>query len=153
AEPSAVLWPAMQAGTLAAARQARPAPVESAAFPYLGSDEAEQAVESAVHNAERAGCNAEMRFECMDAAYRSYGDGGGFVVTNPPWGQRMDAYDLSVFRERLGDRFRRLGKNWRVAVVEPSRKHAEQLLGACEEVVRLRWGGISAGVFLRGAGR
>jgi 23S rRNA G2445 N2-methylase RlmL len=51
----------------------------------------------------------------------------GTVVTNPPYGRRVDPKgSLTDLHETLGERVRALGPGWRAALVTPHRAHAER---------------------------
>jgi putative N6-adenine-specific DNA methylase len=157
AEPRCFAWELMPGGTVASAKHrvhSHPAPSESRAAamarPFRGSDVSEAAVRAAKHNAELALCADVTSFEVVDARSVSFGDAPSWIITNPPWGQRLDGADLVAFRRELGVRFRQLDPSWKIAVVEPHRTHAEQLLGTCTEVLRIRCGGTPASVFVRG---
>lgn len=152
-DPACMAWPMMEGGTIAAARHAAPKPVlpepgASTLATFRGSDEAEAEVRAARHNAERAGVTDITLFQTADAREVSFGDGPGWIVSNPPWGERLPNLDL--FRTIFGARLKGMDAGWKVAIVEPSPEHAQKLLGKCHEVLRIRCGGIPAGVYVKG---
>ena len=86
------------------------------------------AVEIARGNARRAGVEQLIRFHVDDAAHlgrhlrrlRGRGDGGGLLVANPPYGQRlMSGSDLPQVNAALAAAVESLPQGWRTALVSP----------------------------------
>lgn len=78
-----------------------------------GSDRSPEAVARARRNARQAGVEGDLRLETADLASVEPPGGGGVVVTNPPYGERMgkDA-DLEALYRSLGDTWKRRFRGW-----------------------------------------
>ena len=79
-------------------------------------------------NAERAGVRDKIRFSVRDVkdftSTRSY----GFMVTNPPYGERIsEKAELPKLYKSLGDAFRKLD-NWSLYVITPY-EETEEMIG------------------------
>lgn len=85
----------------------------------FGFDLNSDAVEAARHNAGLAGVSAWCEFEEQDVeTWTPPGGDPGFIVTNPPWGVRLDDETLSAldqFVDAVTSRF----DGWRAAWVAP----------------------------------
>lgn len=68
-------------------------------------------------NAERAGVADAIHFQTRDVGELSHAKPYGFIVTNPPYGERMgEDEDLFAIYRRLGEAYRRLD-NWSMYVI------------------------------------
>jgi putative N6-adenine-specific DNA methylase len=86
--------------------------------PLLASDRDAGAVEMARANAERAGVADCIRFERLAVSAITPPAGPGWVVTNPPYGQRVSpGKDLRDLYARFGDVLRRHCPGWSLAVL------------------------------------
>ncbi|MFW6262350.1 MAG: THUMP domain-containing class I SAM-dependent RNA methyltransferase [Spirochaetota bacterium] len=88
--------------------QPRAAGAEAKADPreaqrIVGRDTDERVLEIAARNAERAGVSDLVRFERADALTAAPPSGAGLVVTNPPYGERMELGAAGSFYRRLGE--------------------------------------------------
>jgi putative N6-adenine-specific DNA methylase len=97
----------------------------------LGSDRNAKAVASATENAERAGVlpDLELREATLTETFESLTDryDQGTVVTNPPYGKRLDdASALASLYRALGDAARRLPAGWRLAFAAADRRLAHR---------------------------
>ena len=84
-----------------------------------GFDADPRAIRAAAHNAGRAGVVNLVQFEkrALEAAESKPEYRPGLIVTNPPYGKRMDAEeDLPALYARLGDTLKRRFPGWRAAV-------------------------------------
>lgn len=85
---------------------------EDTQFKIYGYDIDEEALEIARENAEIAGVADYIEFRYGDATEFSSDEEYGFIVTNPPYGERLeDADTVKMLYKQLGYTFRKL-KNW-----------------------------------------
>jgi putative N6-adenine-specific DNA methylase len=121
----------LRAEARARVRNGPPAPA-----PILGSDRDARAIESARHNAARAGLDGRIELTCRDVAdarppvdsQSGSAVAAGLVIANPPYGRRLGDPRAAVRAYRdLGRALRAHFRGWRAAVVVPQR-----LVGAAE---------------------
>jgi putative N6-adenine-specific DNA methylase len=68
--------------------------------PIVGIDLDPQAIDAALSNADRSGLDPTcLDFAVGDAVSTPPPSEPGFIVTNPPYGDRLDTYDLSLWKE------------------------------------------------------
>jgi putative N6-adenine-specific DNA methylase len=99
---------------LDAERQERRAPQE-----ILGFDKEEGAVRAARRNVQEAGLSGTIRLSPGDATNLPTLPGGGWVVSNPPYGDRLRGQGqqaMKSFYYRLGQSFSRL-VGWKIALL------------------------------------
>ena len=85
---------------------------EDTQFKIYGYDIDEEALEIARENAEIAGVSDYIEFRYGDATEFSSDEEYGFIVTNPPYGERLEDTDTVIMLyKQLGYTFRKL-KNW-----------------------------------------
>jgi len=85
--------------------------------PLVGVDLDPQAIEAARQNAERAWLSPEtVRFETGDARQVPPPDEHGWLVTNPPYGERLEAEGETLWAEWAACLKRHFG-GWHVAVI------------------------------------
>jgi putative N6-adenine-specific DNA methylase len=116
----------------------------------FSSDRNEGALKAARANAQRAGVEGDIRFQCQSINDPVELDcERGLVVLNPPYGKRIG--DLS----RLHGLYKHFSKGlvqnypgWRIAVVCPDKALAGRLAPGIQEVTRFRNGGIPVGLYL-----
>ena len=85
---------------------------EDTQFKIYGYDIDEEALEIARENAEIAGVSDYIEFRYGDATEFSSDEEYGFIVTNPPYGERLEDTDtVKMLYKQLGYTFRKL-KNW-----------------------------------------
>ena len=85
---------------------------EDTQFKIYGYDIDEEALEIARENAEIAGVSDYIEFRYGDATEFSSDEEYGFIVTNPPYGERLEDTDtVKMLYKKLGYTFRKL-KNW-----------------------------------------
>jgi putative N6-adenine-specific DNA methylase len=97
----------------------------TAPAPIAGSDRDPRAVESARHNAARAGVAAHLALAARDVAdARPPGPTPGLLIANPPYGRRLadPRSALQVYRD-LGRVLRAHFRGWRAAIVVPRSLH------------------------------
>lgn len=105
--------------------------LERAPGPIRGSDRDEGAVAAARANAERAGVVNDVQFDRAPMSGAPWLSGEpdplaqGWVVSNPPHGQRVGRADrLRSLYQSLGTRLRALPEAWRVALLVADRRIA-----------------------------
>ncbi|MDY4737669.1 THUMP domain-containing class I SAM-dependent RNA methyltransferase [Terrisporobacter sp.] len=85
---------------------------EEVDFKIYGYDIDEEALEIARENAEIAGVADYIEFRYGDATEFTSDEEYGFIVTNPPYGERLEDTDtVKMLYKQLGYAFRKL-KNW-----------------------------------------
>lgn len=81
-------------------------------FKIYGYDIDEEVIEIARENAEIAGVENYIEFNVADATEFKSDEEYGFIVTNPPYGERLeDVESVKMLYKQLGYAFRKL-KNW-----------------------------------------
>lgn len=94
----------------------------------IGSDIDPGSIRFAKENARRAGVEALIRFRVQDVKDFSHPGSYGFVVTNPPYGERIsEKEELPALYRTIGERFRQLD-NWSLYLIT-SYENAETDLG------------------------
>ena len=85
---------------------------ESKPFKIYGYDIDEQAINIARENAELAGVEDYIEFNVANAVDFKSDEEYGFIITNPPYGERLEDSDsVKMLYKELGYTFRKL-KNW-----------------------------------------
>ena len=85
---------------------------ESTPFKIYGYDIDEEAIKIARENAELAGVEDYIEFNVANAVDFKSEEEYGFIITNPPYGERLeDADSVKMLYKELGYTFRKL-KNW-----------------------------------------
>ncbi len=81
-------------------------------FKIYGYDIDEESIDIARENAEIAGVDEYIEFNVVDATQFKSEDEFGFIITNPPYGERLEDKDsVKQLYKELGYAFRKL-KNW-----------------------------------------
>ena len=81
-------------------------------FKIYGYDTDEESIDIARENAEIAGVDEYIEFNVGDATQFKSEDEFGFIITNPPYGERLEDKDsVKQLYKELGYAFRKL-KNW-----------------------------------------
>ena len=90
---------------------------EEVDFKIYGYDIDEEALEIARENAEIAGVADYIEFRYGDATEFTSDEEYGFIVTNPPYGERLEDTDtVKMLYKKLGYAFRKL-KNWSYYII------------------------------------
>ena len=85
---------------------------ESTPFKIYGYDIDEEAIKIARENAELAGVEDYIEFNVANAVDFKSDEEYGFIITNPPYGERLEDSDsVKMLYKELGYTFRKL-KNW-----------------------------------------
>ena len=100
---------------------------ESTQSPLIhGADRDAAVIEVARRNAERAGVSDLVTIDHRDFFTDPKGDAGGILLTNPPYGERMELEDAAAFYGRLGDQLKRNYKGstaWILSANRAAMKH------------------------------
>jgi len=89
--------------------------------PIVGIDIDPQAIEAALSNAERSGLDPTcLDFSISDAVSTLPPCEPGFIVTNPPYGDRLDTYDLSLWKE-WAQQLKQHFAGWQLHVISSDR--------------------------------
>ena len=93
-----------------------------------GYDIDPQIVKAARENAKRAGVDGLIHFQQRPVAELSHPKKYGFLITNPPYGERLeDKKDLPALYQTLGERYRALD-SWSMYLIT-SYEQAQQYIG------------------------
>jgi putative N6-adenine-specific DNA methylase len=119
-------WPWFPGARLAAARAAlaRATPAHAAEPParIVARDTDPAVIEIARRNARRAGVEESIEFVRADALEAHAPWAAGTVVTNPPYGERMELPEARDFYARLGSRFKESYDGWDVWILSANRE-------------------------------
>lgn len=108
-------WPGHDAAAFA--RLKRSSAPRRGSAPIVGGDRNPAVLEAARSNARRAGVARAITFVHCDVGELQGPDGPGWVITNPPWGDRLKGAEPAW--AALGSALRRSFAGWRVAVLAP----------------------------------
>lgn len=86
-------------------------------FKIYGYDIDPESIEIAKHNAEIAGVDQYIEFKVADVKDFKSDDEYGMIITNPPYGERLEDEDsIKILYKEMGYAFRKL-KNWSYFVI------------------------------------
>jgi putative N6-adenine-specific DNA methylase len=85
--------------------------------PILGSDRDEGAVAASLANAASAGVGADIVVERRSAAELALPATAGWLVTNPPYGNRVGGPDVRDLYDRFGAVLRERASGWHIAML------------------------------------
>lgn len=137
-------WPSFERGTWAsvAGEAASRARAESGVG-ISTSDRDAGAVRAATANAERAGVTADVEITKAALSDVTLPPGPGWVITNPPYGARLDKTgDLRDLYARLGQVVKAGGRDWRAGVLVADTKLAAQAKLRFQECFATSNGGL-----------
>jgi putative N6-adenine-specific DNA methylase len=122
------------------------APIKSSAT-IFGYDRDAGVVRSAQANAERAGVAGMVSFERRSISDLVLPDAPGWIVTNPPYGERIKGGpDLRNLYARFGTILRERAKGWSVCMVSASPRWTGQMNVKSEVVAGFNNGGLPVSV-------
>jgi putative N6-adenine-specific DNA methylase len=134
-------WPSFEAGTWASvAGAARAAERTEAGVAVVAADRDPGAVAATIANAERAGVVNDLEVRRAAVSDLTLPPAPGFVVTNPPYGERV-ASGRGLFAT-LGAVLRERGAGWRVAMLVPDERLVRPMGLQWREQLRAANGGI-----------
>lgn len=82
------------------------AAIQPIQVPIWGSDNDSTAIKIAGANAQRAGVLANIQFSQQDFFLSSFNERKGFVIMNPPYGERLLVDEVVDFYKAIGTRFK-----------------------------------------------
>lgn len=85
-----------------------------------GSDKSPLAIKVSERNLEAAGLLPYTTIEKCDFATREAPEGGGLLITNPPYGERMKEDDLEALYRMIGDSFKQRFKGYSAWLISAS---------------------------------
>lgn len=136
-------WPALNSNILSDAKKRAAALERPAPAAITGRDRDAGAIAASRANAERAGVAANITFEQGPLSSLPPDGGTGWIVTNPPYGERLG--DVAALRDlyaALGRLLREQRPAWSLAFLGADRTLEGQLQVPLEEVLRTTNGGI-----------
>ncbi|MGH1366645.1 MAG: THUMP domain-containing class I SAM-dependent RNA methyltransferase [Calditrichia bacterium] len=113
----------------------------------IASDRDTGAIENARQNAKRAGVDAHIQFIEQPLSELKLPDGGGWIVTNPPYGERLKPdKDLRDLYARLGQMMK---PNWKMAFLCANQELPPATRLKLEKGPVLDNGGLSTRIYIR----
>jgi 23S rRNA G2445 N2-methylase RlmL len=95
-------------------KKARATAKKSAGGRIIATDMSREAVEAAQQNAKTAGLEHLIDFEVCDYSGTSVPEGGGMIMLNPPYGERMgEKKELVPTYRGIGDFFKKKGQGYK----------------------------------------
>jgi putative N6-adenine-specific DNA methylase len=137
-------WPRAPSAAFEAARTAaRAATKPGAGAPIVASDRDAGAIEACLANADRAGASSDVVFRRAALSAIEPPPDPGFVITNPPYGERVgERSALRNLYAQLGNVLRAQCAGWTLAMVSSDRALDAQTKLRFDEVLRFDNGGI-----------
>lgn len=121
-------WPSFDAAAWRSVLATVPPPRRTGLPPLLGSDRDAGAVAAAEANVARAGVGDLVRFTCQSISDFTAPAPSGWIITNPPYGERVrGGPDLRNLYARMGSVWRTLGPLWHTYLVTSSPRWAGHL--------------------------
>ncbi|MDH4120211.1 MAG: THUMP domain-containing protein [Deltaproteobacteria bacterium] len=97
-------WPDYNAALLKRLKKEAKAAARPVGVPLWGADKDPEMIAAAKENAQRAGLEGDIQFDTAEAATFAPPPGPGTILTNPPYGHRMEEEaDLTGLYKQLGD--------------------------------------------------
>ncbi|MBR5420985.1 MAG: class I SAM-dependent RNA methyltransferase [Lachnospiraceae bacterium] len=116
-----------------------------------GYDADDAIIKAARENAKRAGVDKLIHFQCRDVAKLSHPKRYGFIISNPPYGERLEEKEaLPELYRTIGERYRAL-QDWSMYLIT-SYADAERDLGRKADKNRKIYNGMLKTYFLQYAG-
>lgn len=143
-------WPACDMQAWKALLDEADAKLRPVRMPILGADRDAGAVDAARRNAERAGVADWVSFECRPVSATPSMSGPGWIVCNPPWGERIgERRALRNLYAALGNIARTRLPQFRTALLTPDVSLARATgLPFGEPAAAFPSGGVRVHVFL-----
>ncbi|MDR0861668.1 MAG: class I SAM-dependent RNA methyltransferase [Oscillospiraceae bacterium] len=110
-------WTTLPADIWSAVKDEARAREFNGAYDITGGDIDPKSIEIAKEHARRAGVAGQVKFEVADARAFSPTEGGGVIVSNPPYGERvMEKRDAETLYREFGAAVRNL-KDWQIYIL------------------------------------
>lgn len=108
-----------------------------------GADRDAGAIKAASENAERAGVADKIAWSRRSISDLSLPDSPGWIVTNPPYGERIKGGpDMRNLYARMGSVWRERAKSWNIYLLSGSPRLTGQLGVSCRRVAGFNNGGL-----------
>jgi putative N6-adenine-specific DNA methylase len=95
---------------------------------FLGSDKTFKAIDIARGNVERAGLDEDVRLSNKRFEETMPPAGGGLMIMNPPYGERLPLEEISEFYKMIGDKMKKDFKGYTAWIIS-SNKEAMKKIG------------------------
>lgn len=136
-------WPSFDSRLWTTLKADARAQIVSRAPSIQGSDRDAGAIEASRGNAQRAGVSDSISFEAKALSAVEAGMPGGLVATNPPYGKRIsEGRDLRNLYAQLGKLMRGKLADWRLTLLSPEDRLANQIALPLKPLMRTTNGGI-----------
>jgi putative N6-adenine-specific DNA methylase len=136
-------WPAMNSNIMSDARKRATAMERKSNVSIAGSDRDAGAIAAAMANAERAGVAGDISFTQAALSALAADAGTGWIVTNPPYGERVGERNaLRDLYATLGKMLRERRPQWNLAMLSADKMLEGQVGLELKEVLRTTNGGI-----------
>ena len=136
-------WPATNSNVMTDARKRATAKEQKLTVSIAGSDRDAGAIAASKANAERAGVAANVSFTQAALSAMSPDIGAGWIVTNPPYGERVGERNaLRDLYASIGKMLRERRPNWNLAMLSADKALDGQVGVELKEVLRTTNGGI-----------
>ncbi len=95
--------------------------IESEAI-FIGSDSVFKVIEIARENVTRAGLDEDIKLSNKRFEDTKPPEGGGTVIMNPPYGERLQVEELNDFYKMIGDKLKKDFKGFNVWIISSSKE-------------------------------
>jgi putative N6-adenine-specific DNA methylase len=89
---------------------------------FIGSDSVFKVIEIARENVTRAGLDEDIRLSNKRFEDTKPPEGGGTVIMNPPYGERLQVEELNDFYKMIGDKLKKDFKGFNVWIISSSKE-------------------------------
>jgi 23S rRNA G2445 N2-methylase RlmL len=136
-------WPLLNTRRWQRARDKAAAMQRDKPLTIRASDADEAILAQARANAEAAGVDDVIRFECLDVRDLRQPEAvkGGLIVCNPPYGDRIKGDAHALYRD-LGALFRTYSPAWRMAVIVPDKSCERAMDIPVRRRLKVKHGGL-----------
>jgi len=142
-------WPAMNSNIMTDARKRATAKERKPTVSIAGSDRDAGAIAASIANAERAGVAGDVTFTQAPLSAMTPDAGSGWMVTNPPYGERVGERNaLRDLYASIGKMLRERRPQWHLAMLSADKVLDGQVGVELKEVLRTTNGGIPVRVVI-----
>ena len=115
----AVLWEKIKAEAIANIKPSK--------ANFIGNDSVFKAIEIGRSNATKAGLKDEIKFLNKRFEEQKAVEGGGVVIMNPPYGERLEMDDINPFYKMIGDKLKQEFTGYDVWILSANREALKHL--------------------------
>ena len=96
-------------------------------FEIVGADKSDRALRISEENIKRAGLEDEIK--CVQASFESFlpPKGGGVLITNPPYGERMKKEAIGEFYKMIGDHLKQFFSGYDAWILSANKKALKRI--------------------------